>query len=182
MQRTCGKKHIKKKIQLSILLLAITLLNMSCKVDISDNDLTPKILKNFEESKNECYKTTLGNLLNIHSADSIYINYDFCNFPNHQWKSQKSFLEKNELTNGSRKDLIFSDTLTSFFIIKNKVISKQLVVQSNLVKIEPDWYSPNIRYLAGVWNTDFNSLSDSIVVYPKKKEIVVSSDISPTCK
>lgn len=58
-----------------------TLLIMSCKVDISDIDLTSTVLKNIKESKNESYKTTLENLLNTNSIDNIYINYDFCNFP-----------------------------------------------------------------------------------------------------
>ncbi|HLW38915.1 MAG TPA: hypothetical protein VKX31_00895 [Brumimicrobium sp.] len=138
-------------------------------------DLTSDIVQKIKTLDSNDTTTTLKELLSIDSADKIYINYTMFHFPNGQWANQKEFLRDMRLTVKNNEKLIFSDTLTSFFIINKNEVYKQCIVQSKIIKFSPDWYDPDIAYLAGIWNPDFNMLSDSVTIYPKKMEIIVAN-------
>lgn len=163
-----------KSVPFVISFIVIIQLFISCsKKNMVYIDLTLDIVQNIQHLDGNDTKTTLKELLSIDSADKIYINYTMLNFPNAQWSNQKDFLWDMKLTVKNNEKLIFSDTLTSFFVINKNEVYEQYVVQSNIIKFSPDWYDSLTAYYAGVWNTDFNTPSDSVTIYPNKKEIIV---------
>ncbi|RYM32513.1 hypothetical protein ERX46_14665 [Brumimicrobium glaciale] len=141
----------------------------------SYKDITQDIAQQVESIEGIYKKTTIKELLSTNSADKIYINYSQLNFPNHQWSDQKEFLLDMKLTVKNNKKLVFSNTLTSFFVINNNEVIEQYVIDSDVIASSPEWYDPSIAYIAGVWNTHFNSPNDSVYIYPQKMEIIVFS-------
>src|SRR5690554_3532820 len=111
-------------------------------------DLTTNIISKIEESSQDTITTTIKDLLNINVSDRIYINYTLFHFPNGQWANEKEFLHDMKLVVKNNENLIFSDTLTSFFIINENEVYKQYIVQSENIKFSPDWYDPDIAYIA----------------------------------
>lgn len=166
------------KLSLMIALILIIPLNYSClSKKMKHVDLTKDIISKIDASNQDTIATTIKELLNIYVADKIYINYAQFNFPNNQWSNQKDFLWDMKLTVKNNEKLIFSDTLTSFFIINENEITEQYVLQSDVVYMAPEWYSSLTAYLAGVWNTYLNFPSDSVIILTNKMEIIVSGTI-----
>lgn len=140
---------------------------------MSYSDITSDIVESIEKSDQKVIKTTLKDLLGIDSVDKIYISYSQFGLPNAVWSNQTDFLNDMNLTVKNNEKLNFSDTMTTFFLINGNEIYEQYAVRSKIISFSPDWYDPFVAYIAGVWNDEKNSPSDSVVIYCDKMEAEV---------